>query len=332
MEKNKFVGQKQNILVTGSAGFIGSRTTRLLLDSGHQVIGVDDLNDYYDPLLKKKRLKDLVGFPEFHFQELDISHKDSVDRLFSDFHFDAVINLAARAGVRASIEDPHIYMSANATGTLNVLSGMVRQGIPKLVTASTSSLYAGQPMPFREDALVTRPISPYAASKLAAEGLAHVWHKLHGIDVSVVRYFTVYGPWGRPDMAPFRFSEWIRRGEPIVLYGDGTQTRDFTFIDDIARGTIAALKPAGFEIFNLGGGQKPLSVNQMIQLLEESLGKKAYIQQAPIQTTDMPDTSADVAKAKEILGWEPQVYPQEGLAQTGLWHRSNAEWLDAVQL
>jgi nucleoside-diphosphate-sugar epimerase len=252
--------------------------------------------------------------------------------VFRDCRLDAVINLAARAGVRASIEDPHLYMRTNTVATLNLLERMVRHEVPKFVMASTSSLYAGQPMPFTEDAVVTRPISPYAATKLAAEALCHVWHHLHGIDVSVLRYFTVFGPAGRPDMAPFRFSEWIRRGEPITLYGDGTQTRDFTYIDDVARGTLAALKPLGYEIINLGGGNTPVSVNEMIRSLETSLGKDAVIDYQPFQGVDMKDTSADVSKAARLLGWSPHTPPDDGFRKTAEWHIRENSWLGRVGL
>ena len=245
------------LLITGCAGFIGARTSQLALEAGHEVVGLDNLNDYYDPRIKRHRLDQLLANEGFRFLEMDIEDGVALDRVFAVRHFDAVINLAARAGVRASIQTPHVYMHTNTVGTLNLLERMALHGVSKFVIASTSSLYAGLPMPFREDALVTRPISPYAATKLAAEALTHVWHHLHGIDVSVVRYFTVYGPSGRPDMAPFRFSEWIRRNQPITLYGDGLQTRDFTYIDDIARGTLAALQPLGYEIINLGGGNAP---------------------------------------------------------------------------
>ena len=180
--------------------------------------------------------------------------------------------------------------------------------------------------------MVTCPISPYAATKLAAEALAHVWHHLHGIDVSVLRYFTVYGPAGRPDMAPFRFSEWIRRSEPITLYGDGNQTRDFTYIDDIARGTLAALKPLGYEIINLGGGNTPISINTMIHQLEEELGAAAKVNYQPAIAADMTDTAADITKASTLLGWEPDVSPTVGLKKTAEWHRQNGAWLDHVEL
>lgn len=321
-----------SLLITGTAGFIGARTAQLALDAGHEVVGLDNLNDYYDPRIKHHRLEPLLKSPGFRFVEMDIEDGAALDRIFGAHRFDAVINLAARAGVRASIADPHVYMRTNTVATLNLLERMVKHGIPKFVIASTSSLYAGQPMPFTEDANVTRPISPYAATKLAAEALSYVWHHLHGIDVSVVRYFTVYGPAGRPDMAPFRFSEWIRRGQPITLYGDGTQTRDFTFIDDIARGTLAALKPLGYEIINLGGGNTPVSINDMIHSLERHLGKTATIDYQSAFAADMKDTAAEIAKASKLLDWSPSTPPEEGFRLTANWHAANAHWLNEIAL
>lgn len=304
----------------------------MALDAGHGVVGVDNLNDYYDVRVKEHRLAPLIDNDAFRFYQTDIEDGDALDKIFSDHPFDAVVNLAARAGVRASIEDPHIYMRTNTVATLNLLERMVRHEVPKLVIASTSSLYAGQAMPFTEDANVTRPISPYAATKLAAESLCHVWHQLHSIDISVVRYFTVYGPAGRPDMAPFRFSEWIRRGQPITLYGDGSATRDFTFIDDIASGTLAALKPLGYEVINLGGGNNPVSVKAMIVALEEHLGKKAIIDQQPPFAADMQDTSAEIGKARKLLEWTSSIPPEEGFRLTADWHAENAEWLENLRL
>jgi UDP-glucuronate 4-epimerase len=321
-----------NLLITGTAGFIGARTAQFALDADHEVVGLDNLNDYYDPRLKHHRLESLLKSSGYRFFEIDIEDDTALDRIFTGNRFDAVINLAARAGVRASIDDPHVYMRTNTVATLNLLERMVRHGIPKFVIASTSSLYAGQPMPFTENANVSRPISPYAATKLAAEALAHVWYHLHGIDVSILRYFTVYGPAGRPDMAPFRFSEWIRRGQPITLYGDGTQTRDFTYIDDIARGTLAALKPLGYEIINLGGGNTPISINSMISQLEEKLGTSAFINRQPAIAADMQDTAANITKASALLDWKPLISPSEGFAATAQWHTQNANWLDSVTL
>lgn len=320
------------ILITGSAGFIGSRTAELALDAGHDVVGLDNLNDYYDPRVKVHRLEALSKRENFTFCEIDIEDGKAVSGVFSEHQFDAVVNLAARAGVRASIDDPHVYLDTNTNGTLNLLECMVQYNVPKIVIASTSSLYAGQPMPFTEDANVSRPISPYAATKLAAEALCYVWHHLHGIDVSVLRYFTVYGPAGRPDMAPFRFSEWIQRGEPIKLFGDGEQTRDFTYIDDIANGTLAALKPLGYEIINLGGGNEPLSINTMISQLKGHLGRKAQIDYHPAIAADMQDTAASINKASELLGWHPTTPPEEGLRLTAEWHAREKEWLKEVKL
>lgn len=248
------------VLVTGCAGFIGWKTSEKLLNQGYTVIGIDNMNDYYDPKLKNYRLSLLEKNNRFKFFPVDIENIQALEVIFRLYKFDAVLNLAARAGVRYSMINPHVYLSTNASGTLNLLELMKKYGIGKMVLASTSSLYAGQPMPFKEDLAVNTPISPYAASKKAAEVMAYTYHYLFGIDVSVVRYFTVYGPAGRPDMSIFRFIKWIDEGKPIILYGDGSQARDFTYVDDIADGTILAMKNVGYEIINLGGGKNPISL------------------------------------------------------------------------
>lgn len=284
-------------LVTGAAGFIASKVCELLLAEGHTVVGVDNLNDYYDVRLKDYRLTRLLGASyelgtnatisafthnkgpltcnRFEFRVLDIEHLPSLEEVFGAHRFDGVFNLAARAGVRYSIENPHVYLSTNTLGTLNILECMRKYGVKKQVLASTSSLYAGCPMPFTEDQPVNTPLSPYAATKKAAEMLSWTWHKLHGIDTTVVRYFTVYGPAGRPDMAPFRFVHWVATGQPIKLFGDGSATRDFTYVDDIARGTILAAKPLGYEIVNLGGGNRPITINAMVALIEKELNEQS---------------------------------------------------------
>ncbi|NBD37539.1 MAG: NAD-dependent epimerase/dehydratase family protein [Verrucomicrobia bacterium] len=326
-----------NLLLTGAAGFVGWKTARLLLEAGHEVVGIDNLNDYYDPRLKLWRLRDLgiaepptvtggwAGAGNLRFTRLDIEDRDAVDGLFAANRFDAVINLAARAGVRASIEDPYVYFRTNVDGTVHLLEAMRRHGVGKFVLPSSSSLYAGQAMPFREDLPVNAPISPYAASKKAAETAAYTWHHLYGIDVTILRYFTVYGPAGRPDMSPLRFLKWIDAGEPIQLYGDGSQRRDFTYIDDIAEGTVKALRPVGYEIINLGGGREPVAIKDMIRAFEDHLGKKAVIDFLPFNKADMKETRADAAKARDLLGWHARVGAGEGFRRTAEWYREHAD-------
>jgi len=321
-------------LVTGAAGFIASQVCELLLEEGNEVVGVDNMNDYYDVRLKEYRLKLLQesrNASSFNFTELDIESQSSLQKLFNEFDgFDAVLNLAARAGVRYSMENPHVYLSTNAEGTLNLLEVMRFSGCNKLVLASTSSLYAGQSMPFTEDLAVNEPLSPYAASKKAAELMAYSYHKLYGFDVSVVRYFTVFGPAGRPDMSIFRFIKWIDEGVPIELFGDGSQSRDFTYVTDIARGSVAAIKDVGYEILNLGGGRNPVSLNVIIESLESLLGKKAEIDHKPFHVADLMETWADIEKAKSLLGWSPSVSLEEGLEKSVQWYFANREWLKDI--
>lgn len=322
-----------DILVTGVAGFIGSRTTELLLADGHRVVGVDNLNDYYEVRLKKHRLERI---PEsdgrFSFREMDIENKEGVRELFRERDFDAVVNLAARAGVRYSMENPDVYFTTNTMGTLHLLEGMRESGVKKFVLASTSSLYAGQPMPFTEDLPVNTPISPYAASKKAAEALAYTYHHLYGIDVTVCRYFTVYGPAGRPDMAPFRFVKWIAEGTPLQIYGDGTQARDFTYLDDIARGTIAALRPLGYEVINLGGGENPVSLKTLIGMIEKKLGREAVLEFHPTHKADVKETWADIGKGEKFLDWVPECSLEEGIARTVQWYRDHRELAKSVEV
>ena len=323
-------------LVTGAAGFIASQVSKQLLDQGERVVGVDNLNDYYDVRLKNWRLEQLKAHPNaenFACSCLDIEDQAKLRDLFkAEGPFDAVLNLAARAGVRYSMENPHVYLSTNAEGTLNLLECMRVHECKKLVLASTSSLYAGQKMPFTEDLAVNEPLSPYAASKKAGELMAYSYHKLYQMDVSVVRYFTVFGPAGRPDMSPYRFIKWIAEEETILMFGDGSQSRDFTYVDDIARGTIAAIQDVGYEIINLGGGRNPVSLNTIISKLEELLGKKAKIDHKPFHVADLMETWADISKAKNLLGWEPQVSLDEGLEQSVQWYMDNKHWLKEVQV
>ena len=311
----------KKVLVTGAAGFIASKVCEFLLNDGVEVVGIDNLNDYYDVELKKWRLSTLTANPKFHFHQLDIEDQGALKKLFKMHQFDTVFNLAARAGVRYSIENPHIYMSTNAQGTLNLLENMREFKVKKFILASTSSLYAGQAMPFSEELPVNTPISPYAASKKAAEVMSYTYHHLYKIDVSIVRYFTVYGPAGRPDMSPYIFTEAILNGKDVPVFGDGTQARDFTYVDDIARGTILAAKPLGYEIINLGGGNNPHSLNTMISSIEKLTGKKANPKFGSKVAADMDVTWADISKAKKLLNWAPQVSFEEGFKRLVKWHQ-----------
>ncbi len=324
-------------LVTGAAGFIASRVCEFLLDEGHAVVGVDDMNDAYDTRLKDYRLARLKARPGFVFHEADITRPDPLRALFTQNAkgdappFDAALNLAARAGVRQSIENPWVYFETNVTGALNLLELCKEFGVMKFVLASTSSAYgADTPAPFREDAPSDRPLSPYAASKKAAETLCHTYHHLFGIDVSVLRYFTVYGPAGRPDMSLFRFTQWIAEGKPVLVYGDGTQERDFTYVDDIARGTIAAIKPVAYEIINLGSDE-PVVLNDAIARIEALVEKKALIRHEEMNPADVKATWANIEKAERLLGWRPRVGFSDGLAHLVEWYAANREWTKDIR-
>lgn len=313
-------------LVTGTAGFIASKTAELLCKKkGVEVVGIDNMNDYYDIRVKEHRLKQLKTLKNFTFHKIDIENTAELQSLFRKYQFDAVINLAARAGVRYSMENPYVYFTTNAQGTLNLLEQCKEHKIKKFILASTSSLYAGQKMPFVETLPVNTPISPYAASKKAAEATCYTYHYLYGIDVTIVRYFTVYGPAGRPDMSIFRFIKWIDEGTPIELFGDGSQSRDFTYVDDIANGTIKALKKVGFEVINLGGNT-PYKLNHAIHLIEENLGKKVKIKRFPFHKADMMATWANTDKAQNILKWKPQVSLEEGIKRSVEWYKQNISW------
>jgi nucleoside-diphosphate-sugar epimerase len=322
----------QTIFLTGCAGFIANRTAQLLLEQGQTVVGIDNVNNYYDVSLKEHRLKQLEPYENFTFYREDIEDRAAVSRILDAHPIDAVVNLAARAGVRYSMINPTVYMTTNAMANLYLLEEMKDRGIKKYVLASTSSLYAGQEMPFVETLAVNTPISPYAASKKAAEAMAHAYHHLYGIDVSVVRYFTVYGPAGRPDMSVFRFIKWIDEGTPIELFGDGSQSRDFTYVDDIALGTMAAIKPVGYEIINLGGGNHPVSLLEIIKILEEFLGKKAVLRHEPFHIADIKTTWADISKANHLLGWQPKTSLNDGLAACVRWHQEHQPWSSQIPL
>lgn len=316
-------------LLTGVAGFIASKVAELLLADGHTVVGVDNLNDAYDVRLKQWRLAQLEGRPGFEFSKLDICDRGGLRQLF-DTGFDAVINLAARAGVRQSVADPWVYFETNVTGTLTLLEMCRESDVEKLVLASTSSLYgATNPRPFREDANTNRPLSPYAASKKGAEALCYTYHYLYDIDVTVFRYFTVYGPAGRPDMSLFRFTQWISEGRPVTVFGDGQQSRDFTYVDDIARGTIAGLQPVGYEVINLGSDE-PIVLMDAIHLVGDLTGEEAILKFEPRHPADILATWADIGKAERVLGWRPQVPFKDGVARLVTWYQENREWAKDV--
>lgn len=323
-----------NYLVTGCAGFIASRVVELLLEGGHTVVGMDNLNTAYDVRIKLWRLNRLRGRPGFTFYQMDIADRLSLEKLFNHpgdklSGLEGVINLAARAGVRASTEDPYIFVDTNINGTLNMLELCRQHAIPKFILASTSSLYGSHTEPTREDTDTDRPLQPYAASKKGAEAMAHAYHYLYDIDVTIFRYFTVYGPAGRPDMVMFRFVQWICEGRKVKMNGDGEQSRGFTYLDDIARGTIAGLKPLGYEIINLGG-HEVITMNALVHILEERLGKKAEIEYLPMHRADALANLADVTKARTLLGWEPKVSLSEGVGRLVDWYLVERSWASQV--
>jgi nucleoside-diphosphate-sugar epimerase len=314
-------------IVTGAAGFIGSNVSDALLLQGHQVVGVDNLSAAYDVRMKEHRLEKLLPHPAFTFLKADITDRAIIDQLTQAVpHAQAVINLAAMAGVRQSMSDPWSYLYTNTLGTLNMLEYTRRQEVPKFILASTSSLYgADGTQPHSELDPTDRPLAPYAASKKGAEAFAYSYHHLYGIDTSIVRYFTVYGPAGRPDMSMFRFCQWIAEGRPVLINGSGEQSRGFTYVDDIAAGTLLALKNVGYEVFNLGG-HEVMSINAVIELIEQLLGKKATRVYAPVHPADVFSNVADVSKARAMLGWQPRVGLQEGVQNLVDWYLANRSW------
>src|SRR4030043_844040 len=334
----------KNILVTGCAGFIGWKVSEQLLDEGMNVVGIDNLNDYYDPRLKEWRLAQLKAkraggrrSAEFNFNKCDIGDFDSVKAVFTNHKIDAVINLAARAGVRASVEAPWVYLDTNMKGTLNLLECCREFGVHKFVLASTSSIYGLNEMPFRETDRTDAPLAPYSATKKGAEVLCYSYHYLFGLDISIPRYFTVYGPAGRPDMSIFIFIKNIDKGIPITVFGDGKQQRDFSYIDDIADGTLKCLqlgigsyRPAGNEIFNFGS-ENSVELMYVINLIEDALGKKAVMKFLPRHPADVFATWACIEKSKEKLNWHPKTTIEEGIKKTVEWYIKNREFVNSLK-
>ena len=326
----------KTVLVTGCAGFIGWKVAQSLLEKNVDVVGMDNINDYYDPRLKDWRLSGLRktggagGRGEFSFHRCDIGDFNAVRQVFENHEIDAVINLAARAGVRASVEDPWVYLDTNTKGTLNLLECCRKSGTKKFVLASTSSLYSHGDMPFRETDRTDTPLAPYSATKKGAEVLCYSYYYLYGIDVSIPRYFTVYGPAGRPDMSYFIFIRNIYNGKPITVFGDGKQKRDFSFIDDIADGTLQCLQPFGYEIFNLGN-DNPVELMYVIHLIEDALGKRAVMQFSPRHPADVFATWADIEKSREKLQWHPKTPIEEGIRKTVRWYLENREFINTLK-
>jgi UDP-glucuronate 4-epimerase len=330
-----------HILVTGAAGFIGSSLSLRLLERGDRVVGLDNLNDYYDVSLKEARLARLRAFPRFIFEKIDIVEREAMARLFSAQRFDAVMHLAAQAGVRYSIENPAAYVDTNLLGFGNALEGARRSGVGHFVYASSSSVYgANARLPFAEDDSVDHPVSLYAATKKANELMAHSYAHLYRLPCTGLRFFTVYGPWGRPDMALFKFTRGILAGDAIPVFNRGEMVRDFTYVDDIVEGVIrvmdrpaqadpawSALAPrpsssdAPYRIYNIGNNQ-PVKLMRYIEVLEQCLGQKAKLDLLPLQAGDVPATIADVSRLEQAVGFAPTTRIETGIARFVEWYRS----------
>lgn len=312
-----------NFLVTGGAGFIGSNLCERLLREGHEVWAFDDLNNFYSPARKEKNLKELRQSPRFHFVKGDLRDRTAIEDLFSSTRFDQVVHLAARAGVRPSLEDPVLCQEVNVVGTTHLLEVARSRNVKKITIASSSSVYGvNSKMPFSESDPIFRPISPYACSKLACEALGHVYHHIYGMDIVMLRFFTVYGPRQRPDLAIYKFACLIEQGQPIPVFGDGSTARDYTFVSDTLDGIVAATqKEFGFEVFNLGESEC-VRLSRLIELVENALNKKAIINRLPMQPGDVPLTYADISKAERLLNYHPKVKIEEGIAKFIAWFRS----------
>ncbi len=313
------------ILVTGGAGFIGSHLVERLLEQGREVVCLDDFNDTYDPAIKRKNISSVIDNPLFTLVEGDIRNKNLLQEICREHQFGTIVHLAARAGVRESMKDPLLYEEVNCLGTLNLLELARHRGIRHFVFGSSSSIYGvNTKVPFSEEDRVDQPISPYAATKRSCELLCYSYHHFCGINITCLRFFTVYGPRQRPEMAIYRFTRRILHGEPIELYGDGTSRRDYTYVDDIMDGLLKAVdRPFPFEIFNLGESQT-VELSGLIRLIEDATGKKAVIKQLPAQPGDTPITYADISKARAGLGYRPRVAIEEGIAKFVSWYRSCA--------
>jgi UDP-glucuronate 4-epimerase len=312
-----------SILITGGAGFIGSHLTEALVRDGREVVVLDNFDDFYLPDVKRRNLEPMKGRPGFSLMEGDIRDEAMVDKVFTTHPISVVVHLAARAGVRPSIEQPVLYADVNVTGTAVLLEACRRHGVAKFIFGSSSSVYGNNSkLPFSEKDDVDRPISPYAATKRAGELLCATYHELYRLNVFALRFFTVYGPRQRPEMAIHKFTRLIDRGLPVPRFGDGSTRRDYTYISDIVNGVLRAIERVqGFEIINLGGSVTT-RLDELIALLEKHLNQKAIIENEPAQPGDVVATYADVEKARRLLGFEPEVRPDEGIARFVDWYRS----------
>lgn len=331
-------GPGHSILLTGGAGFIGSHLAEALLQREMRLVIVDELNDFYSPEIKKANLAEVRQAGNFEFFHIDICDRSKLREAFEESQPDIVVHLAARAGVRPSLEDPGLYERVNVAGTVNLLESCREFKVPKFVFGSSSSVYGvAEQVPFKESNTELRPISPYAATKLAGEMLGFTYAYLYGLAVTCLRFFTVYGPRQRPDLAIHKFTELIEAGSPIPFFGDGTTGRDYTFISDIVSGLLASLEfqpgscagNARFDIINLGNSH-PVTLNRLVEVLEAATGKRAMRKQLPIQPGDVPITWADISKAKRLLGYDPQTPIEKGLAEFVSWFRRTNSRLKAV--
>jgi len=313
-----------NFLVTGGAGFIGSHVCEQLLREGHEVVAFDDLNDFYDPAIKQRNISDIQSLARpFTFAHGDLTRAEDVEEVFSSAQFDQVIHLAARAGVRPSLEQAALYQRVNVEGTVNILESARRRNVKKVTIASSSSVYGiNAKVPFSEADPIFKAISPYAASKLACEALGHTYHHVYGMDIAMLRFFTVYGPRQRPDLAIHKFTRRIHEGQPIPMFGDGSTARDYTYITDTLQGILACTRQEfGFEVFNLGESQT-VKLHYLIELIGKALGREPVIDRQPMQPGDVPITYADITKARERLDYNPQVKIEEGIPKFVEWFRS----------
>jgi UDP-glucuronate 4-epimerase len=310
------------VLVTGGAGFIGSHVSEFLLHRGDEVICLDNFNDYYAPERKRKNIAPFLGRSDYRLQEGDICSEQDLARLFQTEKIDKILHIAAMAGVRYSIQHPTLYASVNVAGTINLLEMARQHGVGNFVFASSSSVYGARSRaPFREDEPVDHPISPYAATKRAAELMTHTYHHLYGLNCTSLRFFTVYGPKGRPDMAPYLFTRWIIEGKELTMFGDGSSRRDYTYIDDVVAGVVAALDAdLPFEIINLGNS-RTVSLMEFISVVEHEVGKRARVVRAEPQPGDVPLTNADIQKARELLGYDPRTDISDGMGRFVHWYR-----------